>query len=105
MNLDEVGNLNKILSEMGMPTAFTPSANFKAMSKFAHYLSFVQQDAAIKVDEEGTEAAAVSVAGMMKTTAVAPGKPVVFHAERPFLYLITESSTGAVLFAGRYGGK
>ena len=42
---------------------------------------------------------------MMKEAAVAPGQRVVFHADRPFIYLITESSTGAVLFAGRYGSK
>ena len=42
---------------------------------------------------------------MVTATAVAPGEHVVFHADRPFLYLITESSTGAVLFAGKYSGK
>ena len=34
-----------------------------------------------------------------------PNPHAVFHANHPFLYLITESSTGAVLFAGRYGGE
>lgn len=63
------------------------------------------KDAVIKVDEEGAEAAAVSSAGMFKTTAVAPGDHVIFHANQPFLYVITETSTGAVLFAGRYGAN
>ena len=94
-----------ILSKMGMPRAFDGvRADFKAMSQYALCLSFVQQDAVIKVDEEGSEAAAVSSAGMLKTTSVAPSRTVVFHADHPFLYLITESSTGAILFAGRYGG-
>ena len=98
--------LNDILSAMGMPSAFDDkSADFKAMSDYALCLSFVQQDAVIKVDEEGTEAAAVSAAGMMKATSVGPGERVVFHADHPFIYLITESSSGAVLFAGRYGAK
>ncbi len=98
--------LNDILSDMGMPRSFDPEkADFKAMSDYALCLSFVQQDALIKVDEEGTEAAAVSVGGMVKDMAVAPGDHVVFHADHPFLYLITESSTGAVLFAGRYSGR
>lgn len=97
--------LNDILSDMGMPLAFQKSADFKAMSEYALCLSFVQQDAVIKVDEEGTEAAAISSAGMMKATAVGPQQSVVFHADHPFLYLITENSTGAVLFAGRYSGK
>lgn len=98
--------LNDLLSEMGMPSSFDPGkADFKAMSTYALCLSFVQQDAVIKVDEEGAEAAVVSSAGMLKETAVAPGDHVVFHADRPFLYLITEASTGAVLFAGRFSGK
>ena len=98
--------LNDILSEMGMPSSFDPGrADFKAMSDYALCLSFVQQDAIIKVDEEGSEAAAVSSAGMMKTTSVSPSRYAVFHANHPFLYLITESSSGAVLFAGRYSGK
>ena len=95
--------LNELLSAMGMPRAFDPDlAQFKAMSDYAGYLDFVRQDAAIKVDEEGTEAAAVSSAGMMKETAAAPPERAVFHADHPFIYLITENSTGAVLFAGRY---
>ena len=99
--------LNDILSEMGMPSSFDGSlADFRAMSDYALCLSFVNQDAVIKVDEEGTEAAVISSAGMMKTTSVPnPEPPVVFHADSPFLYIITEKSTGAILFAGRYGGK
>ena len=98
--------LNDILSEMGMPLAFDRvKADFKAMSEYALCLSFVNQDAVIKVDEEGSEAAVVSSAGMMKETALPPGEHVVFHADHPFLYLITEASSGAVLFAGRYSGK
>lgn len=98
--------LNDILSAMGMPAAFdSEKADFRAMSDFALRLSFVRQDAVIKVDEEGSEAAVVSSAGMEKATAVAPEMPVVFHADHPFLYLIAEASSGAVLFAGRYSGK
>ena len=97
--------LNDILSDMGMPSAFSAShADFKAMSDAALCLSFVKQDAVIKVDEDGTEAAVVSSAGMMNTSA-GPGEHIVFHADHPFLYLITESSTGAILFAGKYSGK
>ena len=57
----------------------------------------------IKVDENGTEAAAVTSAGGLTTSL--PAGPIVFHADRPFLYLIVESKTGVVLFAGKYSGK
>ena len=98
--------LNDILCDMGMPGSFRPGADFKAMSRNADYLDFIQQDAIIKVNEEGSEAAAVTIGGMMGATAVAePPRIIVFHADHPFLYLITEASTGAVLFAGKYTGK
>jgi serpin B len=99
-------DLKKILSEMGMPSAFDKdNADFKAMSQYALCLSQVTQDAVIKVDEEGTEAAAVSKTEMNGVADIRPGSKVVFHADRPFFYLITESSTGVILFAGRYSGK
>lgn len=97
--------LNDILAAMGMPRAFEAGrADFGAMSPDALCLSFVRQDAAIKVDEEGSEAAAVSSAGVFATSP-GPTPHVVFHADHPFLYLITEASTGAVFFAGRYSGE
>jgi serpin B len=98
--------LNDILSEMGMPSAFSGgAADFSGMSPAALRLSFVQQDAIIKVDEEGSEAAAVSMAGIEKNAMPGPGKPTVFHADHPFIYIISEKSSGAILFAGRYSGK
>ncbi|MBR5735870.1 MAG: serpin family protein [Bacteroidales bacterium] len=97
--------LNDILSAMGIHSAFSANlADFSAMTSYPAYLSFVKQDAAIKVDEEGTEAAAVSIAGMTLGAAL-PIKEIVFHADHPFLYLITEASTGAILFAGRYSAR
>ena len=98
--------LNDILSAMGMPSSFDPAkADFLGMSQYALCLSFVQQDAVIKVDEEGTEAAAISSAGMMKNTSIGPSETVSFHADHPFLYLITEASSGAILFAGSYSNR
>ena len=97
--------LNDILSAMGMPLAFDrQKADFSALSSSPLYLDYVRQDAIIKVDEEGTEAAVVSHAAFGKMDA-APAPAVVFHADHPFLYLISEKSTGAILFAGRYSGK
>jgi len=51
------------------------------------------------VNEEGTEAAAVTSIGI-GVTSVGPGGPE-FHASRPFLFFITEEDTGAILFAGK----
>ena len=98
--------LNDILCDMGMPRSFGPAAQFKPMSDDALWLSFVQQDAVIKVDEEGTEAAAITSAGMLGATAVPePPRVIDFHCDHPFLYLITENSTGTILFAGKFTGN
>ena len=98
--------LNDILCEMGMPKSFGPAADFRAMSPDALWLSFVQQDAVIKVDEEGTEAAAVTSAGMLGATAIPePPRIIIFHCDHPFLYMIVENSTGSILFAGKFTGK
>jgi serpin B len=61
----------------------------------------MKQVAKIKVNEAGTEAAAVTVIGADKGE-----KPrrVNFHANRPFLYVISEWSTGAIFFIGKYVG-
>lgn len=97
--------LNDVLANMGMPLAFDKEkADFSALSSVPLYLNYAQQDAIIKVDEEGTEAAVVSHAAFGVTDA-GPSPAVIFHADHPFLYLITEKSTGAILFAGRYSGK
>ena len=61
----------------------------------------MKQVAKIKLDEEGTEAAAITIIGYETT-----GMPrtAEFHATRPFLYIISEQSTGAIFFIGQYMG-
>jgi hypothetical protein len=63
------------------------------------------QVARIKMDEEGTEAAAVTV--IETTDGAGPYEPEFheFHADRPFLYVISERSTGTILFIGQYMGE
>ena len=94
-------DLKPIMSDLGMPTAFTDGADFSNFCNVQTYIELMKQVAKIKVDEEGTEAAAVTVIGMEKTSMV---ERVKFHANRPFLYIISEQSTGAILFIGQYMG-
>jgi serpin B len=97
--------LNDILCNLGMPGAFQEGADLKKMSALADCLDFVQQDAVIKVDEKGSEAAAVTSAGVLGATAVMPNRVIQFHCDRPFIYLITEAATGSILFAGEFTGE
>ena len=66
----------------------------------------MKQKARIEVNEEGTKAAAVTIAEMDMAMAPEPRRyeKVDFHATRPFLYVISELSTGAIFFIGQYMG-
>jgi len=94
-------NLNEILSSLGMAVAFSPdNANFsKINSTDKLFISKVKHKTFIDVNEEGTEAAAATSVSI-GVTSTAPGGPK-FHANRPFLFFITEEDTGAILFAGK----
>ena len=92
--------LNDALINMGMGIAFDPgSADFSRMSDADAFISFVDQFTYISTDEVGTEAAAVTVVGI-ELTSYQPPRTVVFNANRPFIYVIQENSTGSILFMG-----
>lgn len=97
--------LNDVLKLLGMNAMFDSSkANLTKMSAVSSFVSMVLQKAKIEVDEEGSKAAAVTVVDTAPT-AVAPSKPILFHANRPFMYAIVEHSTGTIFFMGTYQGK
>ena len=93
--------LNDVLKDMGMGIAFTPGkADFSRMSNISAFISMVNQDTYIATDEVGTEAAAVTSVGISLTSARPMPEKVVFKADRPFIYMIQENSTGSILFMG-----
>jgi serpin B len=95
-------SLREALSTMGMANAFSSGADFSGIDGRRDLaLSQVAHKAFIDVSEEGTEAAAATGA-VVSLTAFA--QPVVFRADHPFLYLIRDTGSGGVLFAGRYAG-
>lgn len=98
--------LNDIISALGAPLIFSPQADFIQFARGDFYVSKMFQKAKIEVSEEGTKAAAVTAAIMMMS-AVRPEKKrnVVFHADSPFAYIISENSTGSIYFMGQYTGK
>lgn len=96
--------LNKPLSNMGMRRMFnSQQADFGALCDGQTAVSEVLQSAKIELDEEGTRAAAVTAVVVMMTSAGLPDL-MEFHADHPFVYAITESSTGAIFFMGVYRG-
>ena len=95
-------HLEDILSSMGMQRAFNNAAEFPNMLKGYHdelYVSMMKQKAKIEVNEEGTKAAAVTVAEMSEKSMP---RYKYFYATRPFVYYIMEKSTGAIFFMGTY---
>ncbi|MFH1330724.1 MAG: serpin family protein [Actinomycetota bacterium] len=90
-----------LLAGLGMPTAFDPdSADFSGMTTEDRlFISDVIHEAFIKVDEEGTEAAAATAVIMDPTSA--PVEVVELAVDRPFLFSLYDRATGEVLFLGR----
>ena len=95
-NQDLVG----VMAGLGMPKAFSIDAEFPYFCNGDPYISQMFQVAKIKLDEEGTEAAAVTVIEMTESIP----QRADFHANRPFLYIISEQSTGVIFFIGQYTG-
>lgn len=94
--------LNDILTDMGMGVAFTGAADFTGINREGGLrIDYVKHKTFIDVNEEGTEAAAVTIVAIERTSAGPQRIP--FHVNRPFVYAITEKTTGAVLFMGAVG--
>ena len=94
--------LNQPIRNVGMQRIFTDFNDFANISNDELALSSIMQKTFVEVNEEGTEAAAVTgmvVVGFGRVGA--PPPPIPFFANRPFLYFIKERSTGVILFMGR----
>ncbi len=97
-------SLMEALSSLGMRRAFDPrQADFKGITAGQPlFISAVIHKAFIKVDEEGTEAAAAT--GVVAFGGVAIQKrpePKIFKADHPFVFAIVHQKSGAMLFMGR----
>lgn len=100
-------DLKSVMSALGMSNAFSDQlAEFPNFCAVPTHIGMMKQVARIKLNEEGTEAAAVTVIGMVEKSMGLEPEPryVEFHANRPFLYVITELSTGTIFFIGQYSG-
>lgn len=90
--------LNGNLNALGMNVPFSDFADFSRMTPASVRVSFVKQNSFVDVNEEGTEAAAVTVIGVQLTSAPIPRT---VRVDRPYLFMIRERLSGTVLFMGR----
>jgi len=93
--------MKDILTSMGMIQAFTDEADFSGISNLRLFISRVIHSTYCEVNEEGTEAAAVTIIEIELTSM--PINPIIFNANRPFLFFIREKNTGVILFAAKMG--
>ena len=97
--------LNEPLKNLGLGVAFSPDeANFTRITPPGDiWISRVIHQSFIDVQEEGTEAAAATIVEMNKLSAGGGASAIPFKTDRPFIYLIKENSTGAIVFLGKVG--
>jgi serpin B len=107
--IEYMKQLNGQLTALGMGVAFDPDgANFRKMlplpqgEYYNACISFVLHKTFVEVNEEGTEAAAVTVVGVVGITSIGPPhpEPFYFKADRPFFYAIRDNQSGTILFMG-----
>lgn len=97
-------NLVEYLKSMGMTSAFGDEADFSKMSQAKDLqISDVIHKAFIETDEEGTEAAAATAVIMKSGRTSVSGEiaPIVFKANRPFMFFVLDDETRSILFMGR----
>jgi serine protease inhibitor len=93
--------LNDELQALGMTIAFTPEADFSRITPGGGiYISEVKHKTFVEVNEEGTEAAAVTSIEFIRSTAEGPSIPVM-RIDRPFIFAIREHQSGTILFIGK----
>jgi serpin B len=100
LKLDDTSSLGPMLERLGMKDAFG-NADFSGIDgQHDLEISQVQHEAAITVDEEGTEAAAATAVGIHATSGIV-GRVIDLTVDHPYLFLIRDTKTGTILFMGR----
>ena len=93
-----IKKLKNNLVRMGMGNAFSSEADFSLMTDSDVYIENVLHKAVIEVNEEGSEAAAVTVVEIRFTSVM---EPITFIANKPFIFMIVHEETGSILFMGK----
>jgi len=109
-------SLKPAIVALGSPAAFTDQADLSKTASLPYpggapdesglKIDNIIQEAAVEVDESGSEAAAATAVTEVIVTALRPTPPppppFVFRADKPFLFLLRDNRTGQILFLGRY---
>jgi serpin B len=93
-------DLKAPLAALGLKSAIGPAADFSAMSSSRLYVSQIEHQSFVEVNEEGTEAAAATTAVMALSAVVNAPRPFRMVVDRPFLFLISDRLSSSILFMG-----
>ena len=93
--------MNSLLQSMGVHKAFSGAADFSAMTQAGVAVDEVRQKCFIEVNEEGSEAAAVTSVGVRLTSVRPELKPFIMNVDRPFVFAIFNAENNDILFAGK----
>ena len=99
-NLTYSVSLVRSLVALGMRNPFMPGANFSKISDEQLWISDVEQQAIVEVNEVGTEAAAVTTITVVATVEPYFPNPFDMVVDRPFLFFIEDQQAGTILFSG-----
>ena len=94
------GRLTAALQALGIKQAFSSAADFSGISDSPLYVDVMRQKSVISVDEGGTVAASNGLTALRGAPSIKEPVITTMHFNRPFVFLIRESSTGAILFMG-----
>ena len=92
--------LGDALSDMGMPDAFSPKADFSRISDDRLYIGSVIHKTHIQLDKDGTKAAAVTKIETKATSAGHTKNPTDLYFDRPFIFMIVDNQTCMPIFTG-----
>jgi len=95
--------LNDVLKVLGMGIAFDPNqADFTKMYRTGGlFISYVKHKTFVDVNEEGTEASAVTIVGVWTTSSTGPPPSFTMRVDRPFIFVIRENQSNTMLFIGK----
>lgn len=99
--IESGSSLKESLTALGLKSVFDEfKADLSEIAKEQLFVSEIQHQAMIDVDESGTEAAAATASNVRRSRSTI--QETNFHADHPFLFYIMEKNTGYVLFLGRF---
>lgn len=100
-SIEKTTDMKSVLSRLGMGKIFENSADFTGFSKKGQIgFDEVLQKSKITVNEEGSTAASATIAFSFRSSR--PADPAMFHCNHPFIFIIYDYATQAVLFNGVY---